>query len=361
MTSKALIVTLLSFTKSIVANDVTSPREEYEAGADDQPRRRLSIASTDPNAPGLAWLLSFPGTGTEQIIDLLQDATGKTTATNYGNHHQNQYGRNRMNMVTSTPVYSDKPEGPFLFTSHLTIPDTHIATVSFCDAYCTDCPPSDYLLDLATFKAGCTTGITFSAEVGPKGPLGRGTSGPTSYDLSTVSKAVVLMRDPFNTVQDRFTHWTHSYTAISRRDHEWLPRYTTNGEGFDAYCDYSAVKYASEEQTAYDPDIFNAALGVKCHADIYRYVNWYNLVFETLSSEGIPYTVLHYEDFGNNYEGVEVDLLTFLGLTTAASAPQFVLDGDRGYFTSDDKTALKTLIQLLASPDTINNMGRYMV
>lgn len=363
MTSKALILaTILAFTQSIAAADVSSSlRGEHESAAEDQPRRRLSVPSNDPSAPGLAWLLSFPGSGTEQVVDFLQGATGKTTATNYGNQVQNQFGRNRMNMVTSTPVYSDKPEGPFLFTSHLAIPDSHIATVTFCDAYCTDCPPSEYIIDLPTFKAGCANGMTFQPEVGPRGPIGRGTSGPTSYDLSKLTKAVVLMRDPFNVVQDRFATWTHSYTDISHRDHEWLPRYTTNAEGFDSYCDYSAIKYATEEQAAYDNDIFDASLGVKCHADIYRYVHWYNLVFEMLNAESIPYTVLHYEDIGNDYQGAENNLLSTLGLTAVNPAPVFVSHGDHGYFTSSDKTALKALIQLLASTDTLNNIGRYLV
>ena len=80
----------------------TSKRVAYMDGTNDSYLRKKSTNETLP----IAWLMSFPNSGTSYTIRLVRTTTGKNTATNYGT-------RNLGNDGTSVAVFRDSPGGPY--------------------------------------------------------------------------------------------------------------------------------------------------------------------------------------------------------------------------------------------------------
>jgi len=315
----------------------------------------------------LAWLISFPMSGANDIIDFIQRSTNRTTATNYGNAILSETGRYRRNMFDSVPVYEGHFNGPFLFTRHLDIPDHIVPVLSYCGGYCIDCYPGKYAkMPIKDFIKKCVKGIRFKADkVGPNGPIGQGVSYETYYDPKLVSKAVVVVRNPFNVIQDRFITFSHEFEGLDYRNHEWLTRYHINSDGFQAYCNNQKRKFIHQEVLYFDKNIFEESLDAPCYADIYRYVNWYNLAFESLEYLDIEYIVIHYEDFEfdltNPFDKTN-EVLEFFGFNPSTKyTPSFDPSDDRGFLSKKDRNLLMKLIQSLASPTTKLVIHRYLL
>jgi len=312
------------------------------------------------DSPMLGWILAFPDSGENDLVNFIHQSTGMTTATNYGQNMLSDTGRVRFSMVDSKPVYVSRPRGPYLYTHHLPVPAHTIPTLSHCGGFCNDCFPGKYMLRRDAFIAACAEGVSFEHVDGPHGPTGEGAYHDNKYDSKLVERAVVVVRNPYDVLQDRFIQFSRSYEHLNHRDHEWLPKYVMNREGFHHYCDMQAIKFADEESKWYDPSIFQASLAVPCHAEMFRYIQWYNLAFEAMDYLGIPYMVLHYEEIDGDYAGVETDMLNFFGLSHSAVAPEWYSQGDRGFFSETDRSVLKNFINTMASPSTLNQIGRYL-
>jgi len=314
------------------------------------------------DTPRLSWILSFPNSGENDIITFIHKSTGVTTATNYGQNMLSETGRVRYSMVDSIPVYISRPRGPYLYTHHLPVPSTTIPTLTYCGGYCNDCYPGKYMLRRDEFIASCAHSISFEHNEGIHGPTGDGTYRHDKYDSKLVERAVVIIRNPFHVLQDRFLLYSRSYEHLNHRDHEWLPKFVMNNEGFDHYCKIQAVKFADEESKWYEPNIFSSSLVVPCHGDMYRYIHWYNNVFESLDFLNMPYMVVHYDDFDGDYTGVESDMLNFLGLEHGeySEPPAWYPQGDREFLSDKDKLLLMSFIRSLATPSTLTQIERYL-
>jgi len=319
------------------------------------------------NAPALAWLISFPMSGEHDIIYFIQRATNRSTATNYGNSILSETGRYRRNMFDSIPVYKGHKNGPFIFSRHLNIPEYIIPVLTYCGGYCVDCYPGKYAkMPVKDFIKECAKGLRFKADrKGRNGPTGKGVSYDTYYDPKLVSKAVVLVRNPFHVIQERFITFSHTFEGLDYRNHEWLPRYHINSDGFQAYCNNQKRKFIHQEVLYFDKNIFEESLGAPCYADIYRYINWYNLAFESLEYLSIEYIVIHYEEieYEANYNfDKATEILNFLGFNSNTKyAPSFESVGDRGFLSNEDKNLLIKLIHSLASPKTISVLQKYLL
>eukprot|EP00957_Ditylum_brightwellii_P125025 9530527-Ditylum_brightwellii.AAC.1 len=40
---------------------------------------------------------------------------------------------------------------------------------------------------------------------------------------------------------------------------------------------------------------------VPCYTDFLRYINWHNLAFEVIREAGLPRMIIHYEQYGTNW------------------------------------------------------------
>ena len=56
------------------------------------------------------------------------------------------------------------------------------------------------------------------------------------YHTKLVERAVIIMRNPHHALQDIFLQCIRSYEHLNHRDHEWLPKFVMNNEGFHHHC-----------------------------------------------------------------------------------------------------------------------------
>jgi len=288
----------------------------------------------------------------------MQSLTNQTTATTYGSAMLNQYGRLTHRYYESVPVYSQRPNGPFLFTHHLDLPMTYLPTVSYCGGLCIDCQPETYILTRDKFLAQCCSGVRFTPEIGLEGPTGSGTFQDVKYDCGRVQKALIIIRNPFHVIQDRFVHNSLINGPVAEQD--WIPRNTLNEKGFQVYCE-AGTKFEALEKSWYDSKAFEKSVGVPCHAEVYRWVQWLNLVFQSIQLQGIPYDVVHYDELRDDMETTMNRIMNFYELETVnEDAPEFYYKGDRGFFRNEDKVKIKELIRVLAQPDTLGHIERYI-
>ena len=160
----------------------------------------LGIDSNDPTAPGIAWLMSFPDSGTTFLSLSIQTATKRTIASNYGNMFMHPNGEIIRDQYASLPIYIDRPNGPFLF-SELPMPDNYILTKTHCGGICTDCFPGRYVKGPGKFWKECHTSARFDPErnrISRKDPFEY-----VEYYVKLVKRAIHLIRDPFDNVISR--------------------------------------------------------------------------------------------------------------------------------------------------------------
>jgi hypothetical protein len=92
-----------------------------------------------PPSLQIAWLMSFPNSGTSYTSKLIRHVTLTRTATNYGNEERKAVG-------VSRAVFADQPTGPFWQDTHIhpeyTLPQDYALTKTHCGGRCELCPPA---------------------------------------------------------------------------------------------------------------------------------------------------------------------------------------------------------------------------
>jgi len=323
-----------------------------------------SIDEQDPQAPYVAWIMSFPCSGSDFIIDAIQKLTGRTTATNYGHIVEEASLTNRRNFYASEPVFHDRVNGPFIFSNYIPLPSqTAIPTLTYCGGYCARCYPGRYVMKRDAFIAKCLTGTRFNPSDANSGDNGFGWTDEVQYDGALVKKAVHVVRDPFDIVQMRFLYYSNVYTG----ELDWSQRYDQNRNGFMAYCNDLSVSQRTYEEDWYDPKIFEASFGFPCYAEFYKLIQWHNLACETTKymftgEENVK--VLYYEDFYNNFEQGALELLSFYDMThivdIAENKPLQRSSSPGSLFTYYERVRAKEYMTLMASPCTQNILSRYL-
>ena len=143
--------------------------------------------------PAVAWLMSYPNSGTSYTLKLCRELSNMTTATNYGLEGE-------IKDKPSTPLYPENPNGPFLeiIPNEITVlPTKFILTKTHCDqaAICENCLPNKFIVSRETFLKGCL----FS-----KKGVWKNVSDSREleielikvwYSISVVKKAIHLIRD----------------------------------------------------------------------------------------------------------------------------------------------------------------------
>jgi len=347
----------LKLYKFVASNLNGTPSKTLERGL------AISIPENDPQAPQVAWVMSFPRSGGDYVIDIIHHITHKGTATNYGNVMEESNGVQVRNMYPSVPVFTERINGPFLFTNHLPNPNTYIPTNTYCTGYCWDCYPGRYVgIKRDAFLKGCLTAAKFKPAKSNNGENGYGDITMANYDGNLVKKAVLVVRNPFAIVEERFLYGTHAYAT----DKDWTPMFATDVNGFNNFCADAEALMDDEEALWYENSIYTASRAIKCHAEIYKLVQWYNLAFEVLSFMGITPHIVYYEDLVQSatYVSTVTALFDHLGLAPVVeyvdNKPGNVEEGPLGFFSATDKTNIKPFIDTMASPATASLLSRYL-
>jgi len=316
------------------------------------------VIDSDPGAPQLAWLMSFPDSGTTFTSMTIQSVSQRGTASNYGNMFLNPENSREVlrDVYESIPVYSNRPDGPWLF-SNLPLPPKYILTKTHCGGHCTDCFPGRYIMGPNQFVRQCHTSNYFDPNSEEKIKQFR-------YDQNLIKKAVHIIRNPFDNVVSRFHH--EYKLAVIRKDDDWSDKYYYNTQGFHKWCDFQAVKYREEEfkwfpQWSGRHDIMEIAKGVPCYAEFFKYIRWHNNAFYTTDEVlKVPTKILHYENWATDFEGTLDKVLTFYELPKEAKPPMSFHHHTYEYYTDQEKKATIDFMRVLANATLWENLRPYV-
>ena len=98
----------------------------------------------------------FTDSGTTFTSAIIQVVLQHRKATNYGNMFMHPNGKVVLDLHTSAPVYSNQPNGPFLF-SNLPLPSEYICIKTHFGGHCSDCYPGRYMLGPLGWRRRTTT------------------------------------------------------------------------------------------------------------------------------------------------------------------------------------------------------------
>mmetsp|Transcript_5939 Transcript_5939/g.14751 ORF Transcript_5939/g.14751 Transcript_5939/m.14751 type:complete len:643 (+) Transcript_5939:420-2348(+) len=241
--------------------------------------------------PRIAWLASFPNSGTSFTMTMVARATNTTFATNYG--IEANYGSRA---TPSLPIYPRHPEGPYMpdpETSfhHRSLPyGKHVITKTHCGGYCVNCGPDEYSygyrkddggdeqeqkheprdatddndqdkdyteydeyddhhhLAALEFLQDCASGHAIDD---------RGNLVDVSYPPERVSRVIHLIRNPFHNVIARFhLERKHHGDANTTEDRTWLESHPDNHEGLDLFCKEQNQERWDQETKFFESDFF---------------------------------------------------------------------------------------------------------
>ncbi len=224
----------------------------------------------DPSRPRIAWLMSFPNSGTSYTMRLVGQMSNRTVATNYGpecthanvstkqsiparnpsslDHNNNNNNTTRGQIQPLYPGPKSKggsPNGPYLLHPEQGIPppSSYIMTKTHCGGRCNDCSPGSYIETRESFLDMCTKSSR---------PKDEGGYAYVNYDPQLVSRAIHLIRNPFDNIVSNFhlDRHAHEKKKNSISSQKWLDKYTDDVKGFRAWCENLDTKYNREEKNS---------------------------------------------------------------------------------------------------------------
>jgi len=304
----------------------------------------------DTSHLNIAWLMSFPNSGTSYTMRLIARTTQTLVATNY------QYTESSEERQLH-PVFDDHSEGPFWpdpEESPYRPPPRYVLTKTHCGARCNDCSPLYYLRDTKDFERVCSTGSKLEVTSD-----GQEESVVVEYNATKVQKAVHLIRDPFDNVVSRFHLERHR--MMKANDTESLSQFTDSRQGFRSFCRYMDDKWRDEVEATWMTDEIGIMRNIPCRDDFFRYVIWHNLAF--MATDGklrIPSMILYYEDYSERFNETVKDLLDFLDLKQVTEPYPF--HGGHtydDYFTEQERESAKQAVKIISSKTTWHHVRHY--
>lgn len=353
---------LLGGTWTSLVPPTTAP---HDKSLDDRSIATASETGLDPNNGAstksgknatplsIAWLMTFPNSGTSYTGNMIRTVTGHNTATNY---NKEDVSTEEQTLALTVPVLHDS-KGPFwssLSNASLTLPQSgYVLTKTHCGSRCNRCPISGYLEDHESFLYQCRRSHYIKQD-------GDGTFLEThdAYDQSLVSKAVHLIRDPYDNVVSRF-HL--SYRRFANKNHtERMKMYPKSREGFRSWCWDLGERFNKDEQGSRFYEHLDDVKDIPCHADFFRWIQWHNHALTTTWDMALPTLVMYYENYTTAFEETKNTLLDFLEQKQVHEPPPFVTGKTyRDYFTEDEVKAIVVMLRKLAMEGVWNLISHY--
>ena len=312
--------------------------------------------------PDIAWLMSFPNSGTSYTLRLVQAVSNTTAATNYAEECMQDSSGNVATLY-------DSPSGPYLRQQAASLPKAYIPTKTHCGGRCVHCIPEKYVVDANTFHEQCLTGTLtgppvineFSNHMNAKDSLMNRTHVHYSADSAArVRKAIHLIRDPFNNIVARFHLEYNNHKAGSSN---FTVQFPNNATGFRSWCDDLDRQYhRKENKTKLIPSEIKAYFdAVPCHSEFFRWAQWHNMALEVLEKLVIPSYTLYYESYEeSSFELTLTGILHFLELERVGKASPFIAGkAYHGYYTKSELMASMKLIKAVSTPEAWSLVQRY--
>ena len=339
---KAVGTSNVTSTNTATTNSNEIRNEPHEGEGFDQQEQTSQLE--------VAWLMSFPNSGTTYTNHLIQSYTKTTTATNYG---QEQDTKN-----DTLPIFPDSIDGPYFRYPSWSFPPKYVLTKTHCGGECDDCQiPSHkkYINSTKDFEKACCTGKRISNSTKVK----------TVYSPNIPKRAVHLIRDPFDNIVARL-HMKERNWAEHRNEkfQERVTMYNRTREGFKAYCEFRDKRSFQQEFRSRSSSIavLKLAKEVPCFQEFISYTRWHNYAIQVLEIKSIPFMTLFYEEYAADWDTTVERLFDFLSLTPAkgAQAEKFIVGKHYDQFYDEkEKAAARKLMKELATDDFWDLLQRY--
>lgn len=336
----------------------------------------------------LAWLMSFPNSGTSFTMKLFRKISNHSVGTNYPleAHHSVNSSSSSSNHYQKEPLpIIPGPAaslGPFWERSfpHFTMPmkeqNRFVLVKTHCGGKCIHCPPDEYVETIWSFDEMCrfyhrhqykNYSLSFYDDEAKKKK--KKIVPPKAYSSEYVKKAVHLIRDPFNNVVSRFHHDYKVEYGLAKNKTLYEEKHNLTVRGFQQWCGEQDQKYAKDViRSRFIPaDIINMMARTRCHGEFFRYVQWHNLAYElTHQLRPIPTLILHYEDYNpSTFHEKANSLLDFLGYPLVkenieSNNDLFINGKDyHDFFSPRQKQNIWKFILKMATPDIQDLLERY--
>jgi hypothetical protein len=301
----------------------------------------------------IAWLASFPNSGTTFTLANMEQVTNLSTAT--------LYDKEILSDVIY-PLYPHVSAAPFVFSPHLKLPVPYVLTKTHCIGYCDYCHHSTITDDVDEFKFYC-----MRAAVRRKCLNSR-----HFYDMKLVKKVVRLVRDPFSNIVARMHLGVQERRQEGIVDTKLLDTFTDTREGLKAWCNYLDHMFqvpspdnmpgTSTTYATVSNETIETLKKVPCHSEWFRYVHWHNLLTKLLQkSPTMDSHVVYYEDYDHRLQETVQKLADFLEQPIVQESLTFKTGKTYGHlYTEAEKRAVANLLQTIATPDTFAVLARYL-
>jgi hypothetical protein len=308
----------------------------------------------------VAWLMSFPNSGTTYTNHLIQGYTNTTTATNYG--------KEQSETATTIPAFPDSV-GPYFRYPTWNKPSKYLLTKTHCAAS-TNYMPVLTIDTVDKFETTCSSGSRVEVHNRTATNELR-----ICYNSTIVQRAVHVVRNPFDNIVARFHMKMNKWKGkVENGDEGFQPYlYNSTKEGFRAYCKFRNkpfhklkwnVTLIFGSYTEQKAQLLKHLCDVPCYEQFIMYIRWHNFALQLLQERNISTLTLFYEDYASNFESTVDSLLEFLSLTPATntSPPEFIAGKQYlDYYDANETIAVKQLIVGLASLELQKLLLRYLM
>lgn len=300
--------------------------------------------------PKVAWLMSFPNSGTSFTLHMTREASNTTTATNYA-------GEGDIKDLPSEQVIEGRigEQGPFLelIRNRYTNIPQYILTKTHCAGFCSKCGPYKLLFETPrSFMRGCLSGTKAVRKRNGIELV------ETMYNPLLVTKAIHIFRHPLDNIVARFHLEFNEEQAASNT--KYVERYPKNAAGFQAWCARSDKTRDLMETRYLDETLQDKLQEVPCFNELFKYVQWHNMAFYTTHEMNLDVLYMHYHEYDQDFEKARDKVLKFLELPLVGTGVEFHSGKVyRHYYSREDKIAIRDFIQEYASRDTWNMIKGY--
>jgi hypothetical protein len=321
--------------RELATPDAWALLRHYFEGLLDDDSKSVSVTTKRIKEPQVAWLLSFPNSGTSYTITNTEQISNLSTASNYAGGWD-----------SLVPVRRELTNGPFLHNPTLGLP-RYSLTKSHCGGYCNDCLPKNYVHTVDSFEVACATGQKDGDEEGKMVPV--------KYSPSVPSKIVHLIRNPFSNLVSRLHLGVNKRQRKGTNTEELLATFTSDKEGLAAWCHYFDERFADDERNSplLDQSMLRQYQDLPCRAEWFRYVQWHTLAIEVTKRRGLPVHTLYYEDYTSDYNGTVQQLFDFLELPILQEPLSFHAGKTYiDYYDPKDARKAAHFVRDMATPET---------
>jgi len=326
-----------------------------------QPSGRFVLNYDTEFDPGIAWLMSFPNSGTSFTMTMVARSTNKSFATNYGAEVI------APDEANSFSIYPRRPEGPYWpglsGKTHTPrdLPDRFVITKTHCGSRCSKCGPDEYIETTEEFLTRCASGHSEMT------PGAKRRTYDVTYSPDWVKRAIHLFRNPMHNVIARY-HLEHRHKGY-KNDKKWQDNHSNDSEGLHKWCEGTKKTYQQEDIAFFGSK--EAIPKATCHGEFYKWTQWHNLAEQSIRQmrdgglsggprRDVPVLKVFYEDYNNAFEQTANSILEFLELKQVAPFRNFTSRSDyTDYFPLDELIEIKKLVKSVATNAVWTDVKHY--